>query len=60
MGERFGDVPVSQEPAVQQLKRIPDDFLENGPGTLEERQQVLIDRLIEMDTLNAEFLSSRN
>jgi hypothetical protein len=45
---------------VQQLKRIPDNLVENGPGTLEERQQVLIDRLIEMDTLNAEFLSSRN
>jgi hypothetical protein len=33
---------------VQQLQRIPDGFVENGPGKLEERQQVLIDRLIEM------------
>jgi hypothetical protein len=60
MGERFGDVPVSQEPAVQQLKRKPDGFVENGPGTLEEPQQVLIDRLLEMDTSHADFLSRRN
>jgi hypothetical protein len=58
--ERFGDVPVSQEPSVQQLKRILDDFLENGPGTLEERQQVLIDRLLEMDASHEDFLSRRN
>jgi hypothetical protein len=58
--ERFGDVPVSQEPAVQQLKRILEDFLENGPGTLEERQQVLIDRLLEMESSYAEFLNRRN
>jgi hypothetical protein len=37
--ERFDDVPVNQEPAVQQLKKMLEDFLENGPGTLEERQQ---------------------
>jgi hypothetical protein len=30
MAECFGDVPVSQEPAVQQLKRILVDFLESG------------------------------
>lgn len=58
--ERFGDVPVSEEPSVQQLKRILDDFLENGPGTLEERQQALIDRLLEMDASHAEFLSKMN
>jgi hypothetical protein len=58
--ERFGDVPVSQEPAVQQLKRILDDFLENGPGTLEERQQVLIDRLLEMESSYEDFLRKMN
>jgi hypothetical protein len=30
--ERFGDVSVSQEPSVQQLKRTLEDFLENGPA----------------------------
>jgi hypothetical protein len=37
-----------------------DGLVENGPGTLEGRQQVLIDRLIEMDTSYAEFLGRRN
>lgn len=58
--ERFGDAPLSQEPSVQQLKNMVEDFLENGPGTREEREQVLFDRLLEMDASYAEFLSKRN
>ena len=58
--ERFGDVPASDQPSVQQFGKILDAFIENGPGTLEERQQALIDRLLEMDASYAEFLSKRN
>lgn len=57
---RFGDVPASNQPSVQQLGMMLDDFLENGPGTLEERHRALIDRLLEMDASYAEFLSKRN
>ena len=50
----------SDQPSVQQFGKILDDFIENGLGTLEERQQALIDRLLEMDASYAEFLSKRN
>ena len=58
--ERFGDLPISDEPSVQQLKKILDDFLENGPGTRQERERGLLDRLLEMDASYADFLSKRH
>ena len=58
--ERFGDLPMSEEPSVQQLTKILADFLENGPGTRQERERALLDRLLEMDSLYADFLSKRH
>ena len=58
--ERFGDAPISEDPSVQQLKKMLDDFLENGPGTRQERERVLFERLLEMDTSYADFLSKRH
>ena len=46
---RFSDGPESKEPRVQQLKNTLEAFLENGPGTREERQRVVLDKLLEID-----------
>jgi hypothetical protein len=57
---RFRDLPESKEPAAQAFKKTLDDFLENGPGTLEERRRVLVEKMLEMDASYKDFLNKRN
>lgn len=54
---RFSDAPESQEATVRQVKNTLEAYLENGPGTREERQQVVLGKLREID---ASFQSLRS
>ncbi len=47
---RFSDGPESKEPRVQRVKHNIEAYLEKGPGKLEERQQMLLTTLLEMET----------
>jgi hypothetical protein len=57
---RFGDLTESQDPAIQEYKKNLEDFLENGPGTLEERRRMLVEKMLEMDASYKNFLGKRN
>ncbi|WP_438274178.1 hypothetical protein [Nitrobacter sp.] len=46
---RFSDGPESKETTVRQVKNTLEAYLENGPGTREERQKVVLGKLREID-----------
>jgi hypothetical protein len=54
---RFSDGPESKTAAVQQLKSTLEAYLENGPGKREDRQQMLLTTLLEME---ASFKAARS
>jgi hypothetical protein len=45
---------------VQRLKDTLEAFLENGPGTREERQAIVLDKLVLIDASFNDFRSRRN
>lgn len=57
---RFSDGPESKDPKVQHLKDTLEAFLENGPGTREERQAIVLDKLVLIDASFNDFRSRRN
>jgi hypothetical protein len=54
---RFSDGPESKDATVRQVKNTLEAYLENGPGTREERQQAVLGKLREID---ASFKSARS
>jgi hypothetical protein len=57
---RFSDGPESKDAKVQQFKETLEAFLENGPGTREERQLIVLDKLLLIDASYKDFRSRRN
>ncbi len=57
---RFSDGPESKDAKVQQVKDTLETFLENGPGTREERQLIVLDKLLLIDASFKDFRSKRN
>ena len=57
---RFSDGPERKEAAVQQLKSTLEAYLENGSGTREERQGVLLAKLLEMEASYKNLRSKPN
>ena len=37
---QYADAPQSTEPSAEEFKKMVRHFLENGPGTREERRQI--------------------
>jgi hypothetical protein len=57
---RFSDGPESTDAKVQQVKDTLEAFLESGPGTREERQLIVLDKLLLIDASFNDFRSKRN
>ena len=57
---RFSDGLESKDAKVQQVKDTLQAFLENGPGTREERQLIVLDKLLLIDASFNDFRSKRN
>jgi hypothetical protein len=57
---QYADVPQSTEPAIQEFRKMLKDFLENGPGTREERRQILMRNMVELHEEYKDFLDKRN
>lgn len=57
---RFSDGTESKDAKVQQVKDTLEAFLENGPGTREERQLIVLDKLVLIDASFKDFRSKRN
>jgi len=57
---RFSDGPESKDAKVQQVKETLEAFLENGPGTREERQLIVLDKLLLIDASFNDFRAKRN
>jgi hypothetical protein len=57
---RFSDGPESKDAKVQQVKETLEAFLENGPGTREERQLIVLDKLLLIDASYKDFRSKPN
>ena len=57
---RFSGGLESKDAKVQQVKDTLQAFLENGPGTREERQLIVLDKLLLIDASFNDFRSKRN
>ncbi len=57
---RFSDGPESKDAKVQQLRETLEAFLENGPGTREERQLIVLDKLLLIDASYEDLRSKRS
>ena len=57
---RFSDGPESTDAKVQQVKDTLEAFLESGTGTREERQLIVLDKLLLIDASFNDFRSKRN
>ena len=55
---QFGDLTRGAEP--QEFKRTVQNFLENGPGMLEQRRQTLFKHIRDWDTQYKDFLTKPN
>ncbi|OPH84127.1 hypothetical protein [Nitrobacter vulgaris] len=58
--EQYADAPQSTETSVQEFKKMLRHFLENGPGTREERMQILMRNMVELHEEYKDFLNDRN
>jgi hypothetical protein len=57
---RFSDGIESKDAKVQQVKDTLEACLENGPGTREERQAIVLEKLVLIDASFNDFRNRRN
>jgi hypothetical protein len=58
--EQYADAPQSTEASVQDFKEMLRHFLENGPGTREERRKILMRNMAELHEEYKDFLTKRD
>jgi len=57
---QYRDVPEGKNPEVAAFKKTMQDFLERGPGTREERRQLITELFVEGHKEYQDFLKKRN
>jgi hypothetical protein len=57
---QYADAPQSTEPSAEEFKKMVRHFLENGPGTREERRQILLRNMVELHEEYKDFLTKRD
>jgi hypothetical protein len=57
---QYADVPESAEPSAEEFKAMLRHFLEKGPGTREQRRQILMRNMVELHEEYKDFLAKRD
>jgi hypothetical protein len=57
---QYASVCQSTETSAEEFKAMLRHFLENGPGTRKERQQILMRNMVELHEEYQDFLDKRN
>jgi hypothetical protein len=57
---QYASVPPSTDAATEEFKAMLRHFIENGPGTREERRQILLRNMVELHEEYKDFLTERD
>jgi hypothetical protein len=57
---QYANVPPSKEASTEEFKAMLRHFIENGPGTREERRQILLRNMVELHEEYKDFLTKQD